>query len=403
MIFCRFAAAVLAVVLTGCAALGSREQVRISPTNYGTEALKSFVDSGELPAVIAVFYNNGVQENTVLGRAGKDQEQALNMDKMFMQCSQTKGFCGVTAAMLVEEGKISLDDPVAKYLPEFKNLKVAVKNKSGETVIKPAKNILTVRMALNHTGGFAFEIPTKNKKGWTAISLRDTAREAAATPLKFEPGTQAGYSNTGIDVAAAVIEVVTGKPWDVFLKERVLDPLGMHDTTFRPTDEQLDRAMALYMVAPGKKAQYRHFNPAMPRPYNGEGVHPSAGAGLWTTANDQLKFYKMLMNLGVGENNVRILKTETVKNLLAVTTRPAGIKGGYSLGLSVGQDNWFGHGGAWGTSCWVNWKTRQLRMLVVQVNGGVRRWQTPWHKASEKFFAASIDSSDADAYTGRTR
>lgn len=387
-----------AFMLAGCSSL---PRTAISNTTYGADAVKPFVDSGELAGAITVFYNNGLQENTLCGWADRDKKLPMGMDKMFMQCSQTKGFCGVTAAILVEEGKLSLDEPVAKYLPEFKRLKVKVTGKDGKVSIKPAENVLTVRMVLNHTGGFNFEIPTKSKKGWTSLSLRETAREAAGIPLLFEPGTQVKYSNTGIDIAAAVIEVITGKPWDVFLKERVLEPLEMFDTTFTPSDEQLARAMALYVVAPGKKAQYRHFHPAMPRPYNGKNVHPSAGAGLWTTAADQLKFYKMLMNLGMGENNKRILKEQTVRELLAVTTRPKNL-GGYSLGLSVGKDNWFGHGGAWGTTCWVNWKKRQLRMLIVQVNGS-RPWQNHWNKASEKFFAASIDTKDSDAYTGRTR
>lgn len=390
-------AAVFALFIAGCTTC---EKVSISRTAFGREALAPFIDSGELPGVISVFYNDGVQESTLLGFASVEQKMPMRMDSMFMQCSQTKGFCGVTAAILVEEGKLSLDDPVSKYLPEFKNLKVAVKDKTGKVAVKPAKNLLTVRMVLNHTGGFPFEIPTKSKKGWTAISLQDTAREAASRPLRFEPGTSALYSNTGIDIAAAVIEKITGKPWDEFLKERVLDPLEMNDTTFRPTEEQLKRAVSLYIVTPGQKAQYRHVHPAMPRPYNGPGVHPSAGAGLWTTANDQLKFYKMLMNQGIGENGVRILKAETVKSILAANTRPPKT-GSYSLGLHVGKDGWFGHGGAWGTNCWVNWKKRQLRLLVVQVNGK-RDWATPWHQASEKFFKASIDSS-GDAYTGRTK
>ena len=112
----------------------------------------------------------------------------------------------------------------------------------------------------------------------------------------------------------------------------------------------------------------------MQRPYGDDRVFASCGAGLWTTVRDQLKFYKMLMNLGVGDNGARILKEETVKGLLAVSSRPAGL-GGYSLGLSApekdGEDKWFGHGGAWGTECNVNWHRRQLKLWVIQVLPGV--------------------------------
>jgi CubicO group peptidase (beta-lactamase class C family) len=237
----------------------------------------------------------------------------------------------------------------------------------------PAKNTLTIRMVMNHTGGFAFEIPTKSKKGWPALSLRDTAKEAASIPLQFEPGTAVRYSNTGIDIGAAIIEVVTGKPWDVFLKERVLDPLGMSNTTFNPTDEQLARAITMYSVKPGEKAKFRAFHPSMPLPHNGKDIHPSAGAGLWTCASDQIKFYKMLMNNGIGDNGVRILKAETVKNLLATSTRPGNL-GHYSLGLSINATNgFFGHGGAWGTSCLVNPEKKQVIFWVVQLTGNQKQ------------------------------
>lgn len=387
------AAFILAAVLSGCCT--KTVQIRESKTDFARQAVEKYVKSGELPGLISVFYQNGVQETLCIGRANVEKKVPIAMDQPFMQCSQTKGFCGVTIAMLVEEGRISLDDPVSKYLPEFKNLKV--KNKKHGSV--PAKNVLTIRMVMNHTGGFNFEIPTKKKKGWPGLSLRDTAKEAASIPLLFEPGTKVKYSNTGIDIGAAVIEVVTGKPWDVFLKERVLDPLGMKDTTFQPTDDMLARSISMYTVKKGKVAKFRAFSPWMPLPHNGPGVFPSAGAGLWTTANDQLKFYKMLMNLGVGENGVRILKEKTVRELLAVSTRPPKL-GNYSLGLNADGKGSMGHGGAWGTRCTVNWKNKQLQLLVVQVTGQ-RMWNSDLNKAAKKFFSKKFDTSGTDAYTGR--
>ena len=142
------------------------------------------------------------------------------------------------------------------------------------------------------------------------------------------------------------------------------------------------------------------------RPYNDRHVFASAGAGLWTTAADQLKFYKMLMNLGVGENGVRILKEETVKSLLAVSSRPKGM-GGYSLGLAApetdGEGAWFGHGGAWGTNCMVNWHKKQLKLWAVQLTGGPRPWDGAREKAANAFFNAKIDNSGVDAYTGRVK
>ena len=151
----------------------------------------------------------------------------------------------------------------------------------------------------------------------------------------------------------------------------------------------------------------------MQRPYNDDRVFPSAGAGLWTTAADQYKFYKMLMNLGVGDNGARILKEETVKDILAKSTRPKGKTadgkdfGGYSLGLAApvedGDEAWFGHGGAWGTNCMVNWHRKELKLWAVQFCGAPRPWDKDRADAAEKFFKHVIDNSGADAYTGRMK
>lgn len=384
--------------------------VKDSKTNYAREALQPYVDRGELPGAISIFYNNGVQETCCIGYADVEKKRPIRLDNVFMQCSQTKGFCGVTIAKLVEEGKISLDDPVSKYLPEFNELWVQDSDKDGVKTLHKAKNVLTIRMVLNHTGGFPFECSAKRSDvrggGWSGgAPLRQVASIAAGSPVMFEPGTRDMYSNTGIDIGAAVVEVVTGMKWENYLKKEVLDPLGMKSTWFWPTDKQLKNQVEMYDVKEGEPAKYRLENGWEQRPYNDGHVFASAGAGLWTTAQDQLKFYKMLMNLGVGDNGVRILKEETVKSILAVTTRPENM-GGYSLGLNApkkdGDNEWFGHGGAWGTNCMVNWHKKQLKLWVVQVNGR-QPWSKEVDKAAEKFFSTTLDTSGIDAYTGRTK
>ncbi len=377
------------------------------------DVLKPYVENGQLPGAISIIYNNGAEEIDCVGYADTRTKRPISLDDPFMQCSQTKGFCGVTIAKLVEEGKIGLDDPVSKYLPEFKTLWVDGGVKDDVKTLVKAKTALTVRMVLNHTGGFPFEICAKQGNikggGWSGgAPLRQTAAIAAACPLLFEPGTKVQYSNTGIDIGAAVTEVITGKPW-----ERVLLPLGMKDSGFWPSDAQLAHQIEMYDCQKDKPATYRRENAMQQRPYNGRHVFASAGAGLWTTAADQVKFYKMLMNLGVGENGVRILKEETVKSILAVSTRPKGKTadgkdfGGYSLGLSApvtdGDDQWFGHGGAWGTYCTVNWHRKQLKLWAVQLCGGPRPWDGAREKAADAFFNAKIDNSGVDAYTGRVK
>jgi len=399
-----------AAALTACAGSAATLACKDSGTTFAKDALQPFVDSGELPGAINVFYKDGVQETACVGYADADAKRPITLDNCYMQCSQTKGFCGVTIAILVEEGKISLDDPVSKYLPEFKALWVKASESNGVQQIVRAKNTLTVRNVMNHTGGFAFELPNfQAMGGWSRrMPLRSVAATAAALPLLFEPGTQVRYSNVGIDIGAAVVEVVTGKRWEVFLKERVLDPLGMKNSGFWPSDAQLANKIEMYNVKGGEKAQWRKDNPSMQRPYGDDRVFSSAGAGLWTTAADQLKFYKMLMNLGQGENGVRILKEETVKSILATSTRSATLKDpNYSLGLRApavdSEDEWFGHGGAWGTNCMVNWHKKELKLWAVQFCGGPRPWDKARADAADKFFKHAIDNSGADAYTGRLK
>ncbi len=390
---------------------GASGAAKASGTTFAADALKPWIESGELPGAISVLHNNGVEEISCNGYADVAAKRPITLKDCYMQCSQTKGFCGVTIAKLVEEGKITLDDPVSKYLPEFKTLWVQTVNKDGTRTLTKAKNVLTVRMVLNHTGGFPFEIPAKQGNipggGWSGgMPLRSVAATAAAMPLLFEPGTSERYSNTGIDIGAAVVQTVTGMKWEDYLKKEVLDPLGMKSTTFWPTDEMLKTQVEMYDCIKGKPARYRLQNNMSQRPYNDGHVFASAGAGLWTTAEDQLKFYKMLMNLGMGENGVRILKEETVKSILAVSTRPMNF-GGYSLGLTAprkdSEDAWFGHGGAWGTNCSINWHKKQLKLWVVQLNGGPRPWDAAMRTAADKFFKAKIDNSAVDAYTGRVK
>ena len=404
-------AAILCTALStgyGAVCVGPRD----SQTTLAKDALTPYVENGQLPGAISVFYKDGVQEVACVGYADVAAKRKITLDDVYMQCSQTKGFCGVTVAKLVEEGRLNLDDPVSKYLPEFKTLWVDAGEKDGVKTLIKAKNALTVRMVLNHTGGFPFEICAKQGGlrggGWSGgAPIRQTAAIAAACPLLFEPGTKVQYSNTGIDIGAAVVEVVTGMRWEDYLQATVLDPLGMASTGFWPTDGQLETQVEMYDCHKDAPATWKRENAMQQRPYNDRSrVFASAGAGLWTTANDQLKFYKMLMNLGLGENGVRILKEETVKSMLAVSTRPAGL-GGYSLGLSApekdGEEQWFGHGGAWGTNCMVNWHKRQLKLWAVQLNGGPRPWEAARNAAADRFFATKIDNAGADAYTGRMK
>ena len=401
-----------AAVFAGCCTCECERETLVSNsgTTFVKDAMQKYIDSGELPGTIVVLYKDGVQEVSCLGYANVQAKRPISLDDHYMQCSQTKGFCGVSIAKLVEEGKISLDDPVSKYLPEFKELWISDGGAGDVRKLTKAKNVLTVRMCLNHTGGFPFELGNWIEMGgWSRrMPLRSVAATAAAEPIQFEPGTRQSYSNVGIDIGAAIVEVVSGMRWEDYLKKNVLDPLGMHDSGFWPCEKWLKTKIEMYDCQTNAPAVWRECSPSMARPYGDDRVFASAGAGLWTTARDQLKFYKMLMNLGVGDNGNRILKEETVKTILAVSTRPEKL-GGYSLGLAApepskdGENEWFGHGGAWGTNCMVNWRKKQLKMTVVQLCGMPRPWWGAQDEATKKFFKANIDETAAKAYTGRMK
>jgi CubicO group peptidase (beta-lactamase class C family) len=390
----------------------ARSSAKDSGTTVVNDAVGKYVDSGEIAGCISILYKDGVQEVACLGYSDVDKKRPITLDDPFMQCSQTKGFCGVTIAKLIEEGKISLDDPVSKYLPEFKNpaYSISKRDAQGKMHVTVHQTPITIRMCMNHTAGFPFELPNAQLMGgWSRrMPLRSVAATANSQRVLFEPGKGVAYSNVGIDVGAAVVEAVTGMPWEEYLKKTVLEPLGMNNTTFWPTEKQLETKIELYDIKKDNKAKYRYEAQWMQRPYNDNRVFASAGAGLWTTARDQLKFYKMLMNLGLGDNGVRILKEETVKKYLAVSTRQIpNRKDGYSLGLTAPavdtEDSWFGHGGAWGTNCMVSHHKRLLKLWVIQKTGEIKDVDKAWAQACKSFFETNIEKGDASAYTGRMK
>ena len=398
------------LVAAGCAS--PRPVGEMDRTTFVRDALAPYVERGTVPGVISILRKGETEDMCCLGFADVARTRPLTLDTPFMQCSQTKGFCGVTVARLVEEGRLGLDDPVSRYLPEFAEQWVVQPETNGQRRLVRTRTPVTVRMCLNHTAGFPFELPNYEAMGgWSRrMPLRSVAALAAALPLDAEPGAEAGYSNVGIDVAAAVVEVVTCERWEDYLKRVVLDPLEMRDTGFWPTDEQLAARFELFSCHAGGPATRCAGHPAMQAPYNGDRVFPSAGAGLWTTARDQLKFYTMLMNLGAGPNGVRILKEETVRNLLARSTRPPNLANpDYSLGLRApladADDKWFGHGGAWGTQCMVNWHRKELNLWVVQAAMGdaLPEFDKEHDRAVKLFFEHDTRRAEASEYTGRMK
>ena len=164
----------------------------------------------------------------------------------------------------------------------------------------------------------------------------------------------------------------------------------MRDTTFKPTDEQLSRQISMYTISKNTFPVYTPENKRMPLPHNGPAVFAYPAMGLWSTADDLLKFYQMIMLKGIGANGVRILQEQTVLELLATSQRPTRLNPGqgYSLGFQILQDDpgWLGHGGSWGTYFKINIDKQELCLWVVQLCGAPRPWDVQREEAAKSFF-----------------
>ena len=351
-------------------------------------ALRPYVDRLEIPGYVSVLVDGDREEWIADGWSDVAAKKPLKRDSLFRICSQTKGIVGAAAAKLVVEGRISLDDPVSKYLPEFAKLERIVSETNGVKTLTPVKNVLKVRDCLSHTGGFPFETRVSQALGWTGAPLRVAAASAAATPLLFEPGTSWKYSNAGLDVAGAVIEVATGEKIEDHLKRVFFDPLGMKDTTFRPAPGQLKRIVSMYYIETNKTCRLMPKYRPLREPYDSPERWPSCGAGLFSTPRDLLEFYRMLAFGGVARDGRRVLPKEAV-DILATKQTPPGVKTAYSLGMFV-EGEWFGHDGALKTAALLNPKRHAVWLWMMQCEypGRINRWHQyrVWKPVVNRFF-----------------
>ena len=346
-------------------------------------ALEPFIDRGELPGVVSVLANSdGTLSIESVGWADIEKKTPMTPDKMFWIASMSKQITAAGILILVDEGKLSLDDPVEKYLPEFQNVRVGVKNDDGTVLLRKPTSAMTIRQVLSHTAGWPFLTPTMQQFGIDSLPARLLASTAVQVPLLSDPGTKYQYSNVGIDIASAVIEVVSGLPFEQFLQKRIFDPLEMSDTTFWPSEEQLERMAKPYDISSGKcvletRSQFTK------RPFN-DRVHRFAegGGGLFSTPLDVIKFFQMIANKGEYKG-IRILSEQAVETFASKQTGDQ-VPDNYSLGMRI-EGDWFGHNGAWQTDGMANYKTRQARLYFVQITG---IWSPPakaaWGKAVEE-------------------
>ena len=276
------------------------------------------------------------------GYADTARTKTVTGDDLYWIYSATKVSTCTGALRLIEEGKLGLDDPVSKYLPKYANLTV----KQEDGTVAPAKNVMTIRHLMSMQGGLDYDMHRGNidaviaEKGDDAgtVDIVNTFPEA---PLIFEPGTHFQYSLCH-DVLAAVIEVVSGKRYSDYLKEVIFDPLGMKDTTFHPTEEQLGRVSARYQYDEeehvSKPVDPNRFQQGIPQSYE------SGGGGILSSVNDYIRLGAALANKGTALNGYQLLKPETVELFRTPQLGEASLADylgyflqctGYSYGLGV--------------------------------------------------------------------
>lgn len=306
---------------------------------------------GKVPGAVVVSCVDGKLTTKCLGFADVAAHKPMTADTIGWLASNTKAIACALVLSYVEEGKLALDEPISRYLPEWQGTKVP-----------------TLRQCMSHTSGLKFfpEMPIDRRP--VQLLSRLGAKEGQATA----PGEKYQYSNWGIDVAVACVEVVTGRPWEVLLKERILDPLDIHDAVFHPTEEQCARLAKGYVLTDDKPAQEATVD-QFQYPYSLHSRYPEAGGGLFGSPMDMIKFFAMVANGGVGLNGKRILKEETVALWFAKQT-PDRVSERYSFGARVSEDGrMMSHGGAWSTWGCAYRKSGVARVFFVQHAGGASK------------------------------
>lgn len=329
------------------------------------------IENGEVPGIVALVARNGkIVYHKAFGMADNQSGRKLQPDDIFRIASQTKAITSTAVMMLWEEGRFQLDDPISKYIPEFKNPQVLKTFRYSDTTwtSEPANKEITIRHLLTHTSGIGYGVIDGDerfrmiykKAGITDlfsaenITIEENVKKLAKLPLHHNPGEKYTYSE-GLDVLGYFIEIISGKPFDVFLRERLFDPLGMNDTWFYLPDNKANRLVTLQRPEKGKWVPYpvTFYDPDYP--VKGAKRFFSGGAGLSSTAKDYAAFLQMYLN-GGELNGVRILSRTTVQTIMSNQT--GDLWGGPAKyhGLAFGVVTQAGQGsggiGSFGTFDW---------------------------------------------------
>ena len=373
--------------------------------------LQPFIDNGQVPGFISVVARDGkVVHFDTQGMMDVERRKPMRPDTIFRMASMTKPITGVAVMILVDEGKIDLQDPLSKYIPEFADLQVLVENEDGTTKTVPADKPITLWHLMTHTSGLAYPWPTYGpvarmyiERGLTAealytMSAEEGAKRVASVPLFRHPGVEFNYGFS-MDMLGRVVEVVTGRRFGDFLEERIFGPLGMKDAGFYVPADKVDRLAANYGPHDGKMRLID--DPATSRLLKVPSMD-SPGGGLVSTATDYLRFAQMLVN-GGELDGVRILSEDAVNEMTTEQLGPeygdiplaslvshasviplwktpaigvgfgyggAVVKEGYGQTQrgSAGQYSW---GGGASTAFWIDREQHLVSLVLTQLSPGV--------------------------------
>jgi len=334
-------------------------------------------------AVTVVADSEQTLETVASGWADIAGERPMKPDTVFWIASMTKGITGAALMLLVEEGKVGLDDPIAKYIPQMKDLWVLEQAAGERITLVKAKAPVTVRQAMSHTGGFPFLAP--HEQPIEALPLRMRMGLYAQTPLIAEPGTRYHYSNIGINLAGYVIEAASGMPYEAFLRTRLFEPLGMTETDFWLTPAQEARLAQSYRASADKTTLERCEIGFLSYPLTDRANRfADPGGGLFSTAHDVTRFCRMLLNGGILDGK-RILSEAAVRTL--GTKQTGDVAADYGLGFET--YGWgFRHGGAQGTQMRIDTERGLVMVYLIQHSSFV--WDKEARAACDLFVDLSI-------------
>ena len=347
---------VAAAIASGCAAAtktlppGQPIALGFSPEGLAAiaPALQAYVDSGKLSGITAVITRHGqIAYEQEFGWSDLNKKKPLERDDVFRIYSMTKPITSAAVMRLVDQGKLSLDDPVSKFIPGFANVKVFAGGSADQPILRDADSPMTIRQVLTHMSGLAYgttsspvdTIFKRAKMYDAAYTTQFFADSLAHLPLVFSPGTGWNYSS-GIDLAGRIVEVASGKPLDRFFQDELFTPLGMKHTGFRKKGYLKHHLTKLYQKGPDGSIQ-EVGNDGLQAMYDKKAKFFWGSGGLLSTIDDYLRFTQMLLNHGVLDG-VRVLSdasvTEMTRNQLpaSLIPIPMGDRGyGFGLAMSV--------------------------------------------------------------------